>query len=172
MIGWIRPRTTITALMIAARSPLERTARAPRGVGPGEPLKPREARQEAMVIIIPTKKSKPPVRITRVWAMATYARTAPLLETEVKTLVDSPFDCCEANRMNMMANTRKLSAGPALRFQNRLRFCKPDTFGRPVSSDLLLESAAALLSPRLSEALIKSCSFRSGPLSSRTNLPP
>src|SRR5882762_8944964 len=161
MIGWIRPRTTVTALMIPARSPLASTAKAPRVVWPAEPFRITEARQEAIVITMPTDKSKPPVRITRVWAMATYARTAPLLETDVKTFVDSPFDCCEANRMNMMANTRRLSAGPALRFQNRLRFCQADVFGRLVSSDLLLDSVAALLSPKLSEAVIKLCSFRS-----------
>jgi len=85
--------------------------------------------------------------------MATYPRTAPLLETEVKTFVDRPFDCCEANRMNMMANTRKLSAGPALRFQNRLRFCQADAFGLLVSIDLLSDSTAPLLSPKLSEAV-------------------
>src|SRR5258708_9168209 len=158
--------------MIAVRSPAEAARGSLRVGGEGHRAKAREPRLGAMVKTSPREKQKPPVRITRVWAMATYARTAPLLETDVKTLVDSPFDCCEANRMNMMANTRKLSAGPALRFQNRLRFCQADTFGRPVSSDLLLEPAAALLSPRLSEALLKSCSFKSGPLTSPTNLLP
>src|SRR3981189_1464254 len=154
MIGWIRPRTTVTALMIPARSPLASTAKAPRVVWPAEPFRITEARQEAIVITIPTDKSKPPVRITKVWAMATYPRTAPLLETEVKTFVDSPLDCCEENRMNMTANTRKLSAGPELRFQNRLRFCQADAFSLLVSIDVLPDSAAPVLSPKLSEAVI------------------
>src|SRR6516164_7594905 len=53
--------------------------------------------------------------------MATNASTTPLFETEVRTLVDRPFTCWDANRMNITANTRKLNSGPALRFQNRLR---------------------------------------------------
>jgi hypothetical protein len=51
--------------------------------------------------------------------MATNAKTTPLFETEVKTFVDKPFGCCEANRMNITANTRKLRSEPALRFQKR-----------------------------------------------------
>src|ERR1700757_1190568 len=72
--------------------------------------------------------------MTKVCAMATNANTTPLFETEVKTLVARPFACWDANRMNITANTRKLSKGPALRFQNRLRDCEADVVGGAISA--------------------------------------
>src|ERR1700739_4245391 len=136
--------------------------------------------------------------MTKVCAMATNAKTTPLFETEVKTLVDRPFACWDANRMNITANTRKLRSGPALRFQNRdherdrewtrmgsrmdANESGAEVVGggatagedtRPASDGSLGgDPFKSWFSLRFSEVVMRLCSFRSGPLSSRINLPP
>src|ERR1700693_1302075 len=113
----------MVALIAPAAKPLSKTANTPKATWLGGPLTSTEARQDAIVRIIPAERSKPPVNTTKVWAIATSARTTPLFDSEVRTLTESPFGWFAEKSRNITVNTRKAVSGPTFHRQNLWKLC-------------------------------------------------
>jgi hypothetical protein len=81
---------TISPLIAPHTAPVASTPSTPSALANGEPTTMVEARQLASTITMPTDRSMPAVSTTSVWAMATIARSTPLLAAVVATLALRP----------------------------------------------------------------------------------
>ena len=77
---------TMSPLIMPQARPAASTATTPKAVSSGDPTTSHEARQLVSTKIMPSDRSIPAVITTSVWAIATKARSTPLLDAVVTTL--------------------------------------------------------------------------------------